>query len=405
MRRRRGTLSRLLPGVTGKVGILLVAGVLALLTAAPARGQTPLTGIGLGYPVAPVDARAASLGGAAGALPEGSLSARNPASLTSFQRLTLGFTHSPEAVDVDVSQSAPSQSTGRSRFSVARVVVPAGEWRIGAGFSPELDQDWKVTLQDTLSFAGERFPYRERRVSDGGLSSANLSVARQIGPVSVGVGADRLTGSLERSFRRSFSPDTAATGRGGLSDVAASGGWTYGGWRLHGGLGVSLGEVGRLNVGGELAGDLTAEPTGPAEVRTYDYPSSLSASASVRPAEGLLVTGAGGWTGWSSVGGGLREGRAEDTRWAGGGIELSDVDLGPIGVPLRLGARVRELPFAREGMAQVTERAVTGGFSVLGAGGQASLGFGVEVGTRGDVADAGIAEDFRRFHFTLQIRQ
>ena len=405
MRRRREPLSRLLPGTTGRAGVLVAAAILALLVAAPARGQTPLTGTGLGYPVAPVDARAAGVGGVAGALPGGSLSARNPASLTAFQRLTLGFTLSPEAVDVDVSGSAPAQSTGRSRFSVARVVVPFGDWRIGAGFSPELDQDWRVTLEDTLSFGGERFPYRERRVSDGGLSSANVSLARTIGPISVGVGADRLTGSLERSFRRSFSPDTAAGAGGGLSDVAASGSWAYGGWRFHGGLGVAVGDLARLNVGGSVAGELEAEPAGPAEVRTYDYPASLTASASVTPVEGLVVTGGGGWTGWSSMDGDLREGRAEDLRWAGGGVELSDVDIGPLTVPLRLGGRVRELPFAREGKEQVTERAVTGGFSILGAGGMASIGVGVEVGTRGDVAEAGIAEDFRRFHFTLQIRQ
>lgn len=386
-----------------------VAAVVAALAAAPAPAQTPITGSGLGYPVAPVDARAAGVGGTGGALPGGSLATRNPAALTAFQRLTLGFTLSPEAVDVDVSDSAPSQAAGRSRFGVARVVVPFGDWRVGAGFSPELDQDWRVTLEDTLNFGGQRFPFRERRVSDGGLSAANLSLARQIGPVSVGVGGDRLTGSLERSFRRSFTTDTAEgggeTGGGGLSDVGASGSWAYGGWRAHGGLGVSIGDAARLNVAGAVSGELTADPDGGADERTYDYPASVSASASVRPVEGLLVTGGGGWTGWSSMDGDLRQGRAEDTRWAGGGVELTDVQVGPLATPLRLGGRVRELPFARGGRAQVTERAVTAGFGILGAGGQASLEFALEVGTRGDVADAGIAEDFRRLHFTLQIRQ
>ena len=405
MRRRRAPSSSLLPATTGKAGIFIAAAVLVILGVSPVRGQTPLTGIGLGYPVAPVDARAAAVGGVAAALPGGSLSSRNPASLSGFERLTLGFTLSPEAVDVDVSGSAPAQSTGRSRFGVARVVVPVGQWRVGAGFSPELDQDWRVALEDTLDFGGESFPYRERRVSDGGLSSANVSLSRSIGPVSVGVGADRLTGSLERSFRRSFSPDTAAGGGGALSDVTASGSWAYSGWRFHGGLGVTLGDVARLNVGGSLAGDLEAEPNGPTETRVYDYPASLSASASVTAVDGLVVTGGGGWTGWSSVAGDMREARAEDIRWAGGGVELSNVDIGPLTVPLRLGGRVRELPFARPGMDQVTERALTGGFSVLGSGGLASIGVGVEVGTRGDVGDAGIAEDFRRFHFTLQIRQ
>lgn len=388
----------------GSLGLAVSAALLLLLAPGPAAAQTPLTGVGLGYPVTPVDARAAALGGAAGALPGGSLSTRHPASLTRLDRLTLGFSLSPEAVDVDVSESAPAQSEGRSRFTLARVVVPAGKWRVGAGFAPEFDQDWRVTLRDTVSFGGQRFPFRERRVSDGGVSTAHLTLARRVGPLSVGVGGERLTGSLERSFRRSFSPDTAAP-TAGIGDVRASESWAYEGWRARGGLGLDLGDRGRVTVSGAVAGDLTAEPEGPGETRVYDFPSSLSAAASLRLTDRLLFTGSGGWTGWSTVDDDLRRGRALDARWAGGGLELRDVDLGPLSVPFRVGARVRELPFALDGREQITERALSAGLSARGAGGRASVGLSVEFGTRGDVADAGIAEDFRRFHFTFQIRQ
>lgn len=406
MSRRRPSPSRRRPG-GGARGLLASAAALLVIAAlpSPTPAQTPATAVGLGYPVDPVDARAAALGGVGMALPGGSLSGRNPAALTEFQRLSLGFTLAPEEVQVDVSESAPTQEVGRSRFSGARVVVPFGEWRVGAGFSPELDQDWRVTLEDTLRVSDERFPFRERRVSDGGLSSANLSLARRIGPLSVGVGADRLTGSLARSFRRTFRRDSLSGGPAtGLGDVRAAGAWSYSGWRARGGVGLQAGAA-KVAVAGGVAGDLTAEPAGPAETRTYDYPASLSAAASVWLGDGFLLTGGGGWTGWSSVNDGLRQGRAEDVRWAGGGLELSDVQVGPVTVPLRLGARVRELPFAREGRDQMTERAVTAGLSVLGGGGQAALGLSAALGTRGDVADAGLAEDFRRFHLTLEIRQ
>lgn len=389
---------------TAAAGVVTAASVAILLAAAPAAGQTPITGTGLGYPVAPVDARAAALGGAAATLPGGSLSARSPAALTAFGRVTLGFTLSPEHVSIDVSPDEPAQSTGRSRLSVARVVVPAGPWRFAAGFSPELDQDWRVTLEDSVAFSGRSFPYRETRRSDGGLSAANVALARRVGPLTLGVGVDRLTGSLERSVRRSFRTDTAVGGAP-LDDILASGSWAYSGWRARGGVAVDVGDRARLDVSGGVAGDLEAVPDGPAETRTYDYPASVSASGSLRLSESLLVTGSGGWTGWSSVDEGLREGSAEDTRWAGAGLELSDVEVGPVTVPLRLGGRVRELPFVREGREQLTERAITGGFSVFGAGGLASLGVSLEVGSRGNVADAGIAEDFRRLHLTLQIRQ
>lgn len=391
--------------------VLVAAAALLLLAAGPLPAQTPATGLGLGYPVAPLDARAAALGGVSAVLPGGSLSARSPAALTTFDRLTLGFTLSPESVDVTVTESEPAQTTGRSRFTVARVVVPFGDWRVAAGFSPELDQDWRVTLEDTLSFAGEVIPFRERRVSDGGLSAADLSLARRIGPVTIGIGGDRLTGSLDRSFRRTFRPDTAAR-IGGPTDVQAAGSWAYSGWRARGGLAVDIGDRARLDVSGAVAGDLTAEPDGPAETRTYDYPASLSASAAVRVTQGVLLTGGGGWTGWSSLDGDLRQARAEDTRWVGGGLELSDVEVGPVTVPFRVGGRIRELPFAHDsdlavggaGGGTLTERSLTAGFSARGGGGDASVGFSMELGTRGDVSETGLAEDFQRFYFTLQIR-
>lgn len=377
---------------------------LLLVLAAPASAQTPVTGVGLGYPVSPVDARAAALGGVGMALPGGSLSARSPASLVEFDRLALGFTLAPEEVDVDVSETAPAQTVGRSRFSGARVVVPFGDWRIGAGFFPELDQDWRVALQDTLEVSGDRFPFRERRVSDGGLSAANVSLARRLGPVSVGVGADRLAGSVQRSFRRTFQRSVSGEAPTGLGGIQAAGSWSYGGWRARGGLGLAAGPA-LLGVTGGVAGDVTAEPAGEGETRTYDYPATLSAAGSVRLGGGVLLVGGGGWTGWSSMDGQLRRGRAEDARWAGGGVEFSDLTVGPVSVPLRLGGRVRELPFAREGGDQIAERAVTAGFSLFGAGGQAAAGVSVEVGTRGDVADAGVAEQFRRLHLTLEIRR
>lgn len=379
--------------------------LLALVSAGAAPAQTPVTAVGLGYPVAPVDARAAVLGGTGMALPGGSLSGRSPAALTEFDRLTLGFTLAPEGVELDVSEAAPTQQVGRSRFSGARVVVPFGEWRVGLGFSPELDQDWRVTLEDTLAVGDERFPFRERRVSDGGLSSANFSLARRVGPLSVGVAADRLTGSLDRSFRRTFRRDSLAGGRAtGLGDVRAGGTWSYRGWRARGGLGLTAGPV-RLGAAAGVSGELTAEPLGPAETRTYDYPASLSAAGTVRPTDGVLLTAGGGWTGWSSMDGDLRRGRAEDTYRAGGGIEFPDVRLGPLSTPLRLGANLRELPFAREGRDQMTERSVAAGLSIVGSGGQAAVGLSVEFGTRGEVPETGVAEDFQRLHLTLQIRQ
>jgi len=53
--------------------LVLAPGILA--------AQTPVTSLGLGYPVPPLDARAAALGGTGMGLFGGSFSSRNPAEL------------------------------------------------------------------------------------------------------------------------------------------------------------------------------------------------------------------------------------------------------------------------------------------------------------------------------------
>lgn len=391
------------PGLTAA----LLSALALPVDAGHAGAQTPFTAVGLGYPVPPIDARAASLGGAGLGLPGGTMTVRNPADLAEFSTLNLGFTLQPEKATVELSE-APSQETGRNRFTVLRAVIPAGGWRFGVGFASVLDQDWRVTLQDTLftrEKAVESIPFEERRVSDGGVSAVDLAAARRLGPLSVGVGVERLSGSLRRSFDRNFRADTAVPpAPSDLGSVEAAGSWSYRGWRARGGVHLRLGERVRLSGTGRWGGELTADPDGPSEVRTYDVPESLSAGASVILGGAWVLTGAAGWEGWSEADDDLREESAHDARWAGGGLEFSGWTVGPFRVPLRVGGRVSELPFSRPGRDQPTERAVTGGLGFVAAGGRALVDLSVEVGTRGDLGETGVAEEFQRFGVSFRVR-
>ncbi|MFQ5690945.1 MAG: hypothetical protein ACE5HQ_11825, partial [Gemmatimonadota bacterium] len=180
-------------------GVALAWGLCAG-TAGGLRAQTPFTSAGLGFPVPTVDARAAALGGARVGLLGGTFSLGNPAELTEHALAGISISAAPEAVNID--GPSVSENTGRSRFSVVRALTPIGKWALGFGFGSELDQDWTLRFRDTLRIPVGNFPFEESREQDGGVSSIDLSLARRIGSLSVGISGQRLIGSLRKDFTR-----------------------------------------------------------------------------------------------------------------------------------------------------------------------------------------------------------
>lgn len=382
--------------------IARLAGLLAAFagpTVAPA--QTPVTSLGLGYPVAPLDARAAALGGTGVGLMGASLSFRNPADLVEFRSPILGFTAVPE--DVDVRRAGGEEPTGRSRFSLLRGVVPLGRWAFSIGFGSELDQDWSVRFLDTLDSSIGRFPFVESREHDGGISFVDVSLARQFGPISLGGSYERLSGTQRQAFERRFEPDLEAGLIIGNVDEATV--WSFTSWRLRGGLGIAVGRWLRLGGAFTWTSDLQAERRDPDEVRRFSLPTAFEVGLSLRPTERLLLAAGGGWANWSTTAGRLGDDGAEDTLWGGGGIEYTGVRLGRSVVPLRVGARFTDLPFFPRGAAQLSETAFGFGTGIGVAGGRAVLDLAVEFGSRGDLADSGVEEGFRRFAISFAVRQ
>ncbi|HZD05239.1 MAG TPA: hypothetical protein VE173_09985, partial [Longimicrobiales bacterium] len=86
-------------GALGRAGVACALG-LGGLPPAPAAAQVPFTGIGLGYPVPPVDGRAAGLGSSGVGLLGGSFTLRNPAELVVHDRSGIGVTLAPESVQL-----------------------------------------------------------------------------------------------------------------------------------------------------------------------------------------------------------------------------------------------------------------------------------------------------------------
>lgn len=380
---------------------MAMALTLTALAGAPGWAQTPTTAIGLGYPVPAVDARAAALGGTATGLIGGSFGTASPADLTEFTSAALSVTGAPESVEIR--NEGVSDETGRSRFTVIRAVVPVEGVIVSAGVRSELDQDWAFVFEDTLSTTQGDFPFEERRESDGGLGALELDLAREFGPVSVGVGAERMTGSLRQllSRRFEFSVDSTVEAPARVDQDAR---WAYEGWRLRAGIGVRVSD--RLRVSGAYvwSGDLTAERDTVDESRSFSMPSGFEVGGSFRPGEDWLLAGSVGWTGWSDVDGELGDDGARDAFRGGGGVEYRGLEIVSVPVDLRGGGRYVELPFSLPGEEAPEERAVTLGLGTRFAGNRASLDFALELGSRGDAATTGVEESFRRFLFTASVR-
>lgn len=372
----------------------------------------PFTGVGLGYPVPPVDGRAAALGSSGVGLLGGSFTLRNPAELVVHGQSGIAVTLAPESVDLE--GPGGTNDVGRSRFSVIRAVSRFGDWALGIGFGSELDQDFEVRLEDTLALSVGRFPFEEVRVHDGGVSSVDASLARRAGPLLVGVGFQRLMGSLRQETSRRFQPDVDEGGTA-LNSIRAQTRLSYGAWRLKGGAALELGRRallgGSFGLTAEMRADVDTLPpldprTAPAS-RSFDMPANGEVGGSFLVGERLLVAASAGWVGWSRTDGAFEGVTAEDVRWAGGGVELVGVRLLGIGLPLRAGARVSELPFFPEGAEQPVERAVSLGVGALfrpGAGTPAELNAAIELGARGDLETAGLEESFRRLTVGFVLR-
>ncbi len=382
--------------------LAVLAIVPCLLIASPSKAcaQTPYTAVGLGYPIRSIDARAMTLGGVANGLLGGTFSLGNPADLTLHASAAVAAAIAGE--NITVKAAGGDQSAGRSWFPVIGAVVPIGDWAFRVGFGGLLDQDLGIILTDTLVTSIGRFEFEELRTRDGGVSQIDVSAARKLGPVSVGIGVQRLTGSLQQRLRRRFTEDVDSTGvlPEGVLERAET---DYGGWSVKAGANAQF--KGRFVISGSFffATDLKAEQLGTLIERTLRLPNGFEGGLSALITPSLLLAAGGGWSGWSQSEPVTETFTAADASWFGGGLEYT-VILGSIPMAFRAGGRTRKLPFVLPDRQQSKENAITAG---LGSriGGRVRVDLGFEFGRRGNLEAAGTEEGFTSLNLTVGIIQ
>jgi hypothetical protein len=381
------------------LGAAAAAVALSVLSAGDAPAQSLLSVRGLGLPLEPVDARARGMGGLPIGLPEPGMSLVSPADAVGLPAAGLSVTFQADEVSAQAGDQATDFTT--ARFPVIQLAFPIGERLVGTlGYAAVLDQNWAVTRDDSIDIAGTRLGVTDRFRSNGGVARLRGGVGyRALPRLDVGAAVDLYTGAVRDSVFRLFPPTS------GLGSTVT--GTTYE-WQ---GLGLSAGARWRgegFSLSAALSGGatLTAEPQDSGVVgKDYSLPLQVDAGASARIAQQALVAVSARWTGWSGLEEDLSAGSggARDATQLAGGLEYEGLRFIGRPVPLRLGARLSQLPFRwDEGSEFVDERAVTGGLGIIFAGGGANLDLSAERGWRGGDA-AGFDESFWRVSLSLSL--
>jgi len=374
--------------------------LLAALAATPAGAQSLLSAYSLGYPLEPIDARGRALGGIAAGFQGPHFSLVNPAALSGLPVAGVSVTLQSDAFTPDGGTDGVSTETvTTARFPAIQAAFPFGSRFVASvGYAAVLDQSWESVIEDSIDIAGQRRFVQDRFVSRGGLSRFRAGAAYILVPrLDVGVGLDLYTGALRDSVSREF-PD------GGLFPAATGTDYEYKG------LGVSVGARYRgpaVTVAAAVtaAGDLTAT-AGDSAVgsRSYALPLKLDAGATARVSQNALVAASFRWSGWSAADEALSQsGGARDVMHASGGLEYEGLGLAGRPLPVRVGVRWTQLPFAAgEGDRFSEERAFTGGFGLVLGGGAAAADLSAEAGTR-DGGDPLLSENFWRVSLSLSL--
>ena len=395
-------------------GVALAASLAA--GASPGWAQSITSVRGLGYPLLPVDARSAALGGLGVGLHGFAAPMVNPASAAGVSRR--GFVLALETTNRDMSLGDASESTSATRFPLLQMIFPMRSVVLTLGYGGYLDQSWGVQSSGAMDLGtGGSLPYEDVVQSTGGVGQFQLGAAVPLGEdIAIGASVGALTGNQRVQLVRQF--DTAGTA--GFDPFVEEYGWRYSGVTAAFGAEAELGALGRVGASVRWSGDVTADSTaGPAAGRTLDLPLEVAAGGSVYLGPRLLLAASGRWSGWgdaapAGAGGGVaRIGEvlgARDTWEFGAGLELDDTESrAPRSYPIRIGFQYRQLPFTFVAD-QPTELFYGAGIGMrMGTDPENPVGlvdFAVQYGTRsaaGDEDTGDFSERVWRFALTLSL--
>jgi hypothetical protein len=373
-------------------GLALLAVAAATL---PAAGQSVFASRGLGYPLEPVDARARAMGGITAGGFGSFFSVVNPAAIAGVPAPAASVTYQNDWYEASAEGMDAKGTT--ARFPVIALAFPiVGRWSAALAYGSFLDQNWGATVTDSMDLSSGRVEVTDRFTSTGGVARLRAGAAYQVSSrLAVGVAGELYTGVVR---------DTLLRFVGDLTPAAFSTSYSFSG--TGGSAGVRWNPVAALTLSGAVSGGgklRAVSEDSLEERRDYTLPLTLDAGVSARIARQAEVAASVRWAGWADANEELAaRGGARDQMVLAAGVEYGGLRLLRAPVPIRLGARLNQLPFRWEDGEFPEERALTGGFGLGLARGAAQMDFAAERGVRGGDA-AGAEEPYWRAVITMSI--
>lgn len=184
---------------------MVLAGIMAMLSASPVSAQGSLSGLGFGYPVGGTSTRASATAGAFGEFDP--LSPLNPAALGSLPRVVLTAQTEPEFRTVRV--GAANEKSTVQRLTLINLMLPVREALVlGLSARTFLDRSYSTVTSGEVIFDGTSIRTADRTDVRGSIGDLRAAMGWRVNDrFSVGVGAHLITGDnlvvLERSFNDS----------------------------------------------------------------------------------------------------------------------------------------------------------------------------------------------------------
>jgi len=324
---------------------LLVATVLfAASLPSVSKAQGALSLQGLGFPPGQLSARAEGTGG--GVADFDALSLTTPASLAGVGAAALFLQYSPEFRRVTTSTG--SANTITARFPLVEGVLPVGQsWTVALSSSTFLDRSSETSLARTQVVGdppGDTVTLVERNKVLGAINDVRLALAWSNSPAfRIGVGGHVFAGSNRITFSNIF-PDSAE-----FISSTQSNRISYAGFAASIGLEWHPSRAIGFAVSGRKGGDLRAQ-SGDTAIGSAKLPDHYSASVLFEGIPGTTISFRAAHDNWSTLSALSSTGISAFDGWdMGGGLEASGPRIMQRIVTVRLGGRVRTLPFGFNG--------------------------------------------------------
>ena len=359
--------------------------------------QTLLASEGLGAPSEPLDARSRALGGSGIGLSGAYLLEEDPAASAGLFVPTASFTIQTGTTTLDGGGAA-----GNTRFPAIAASYPYRGNVFSVRVGSFLDQEWEARSESTIEVGVKQVRVTDRFTSGGSVARVSVGWARSVAEsMAVGLILGSHTGTTERVFSRLLNSEDIGAGV-----IAFEAGGRFRASGAFAGIGAAWDPLPLLHVAGSVvwSDDLVLSPADAdaSETGRYNLPLELRGGGTVTLASGLGLHLGLTYSDWSDTG--LASGVPRGSTWSyGGGLEWLGETLAGRPLPLRVGARHRDLPFLSSGE-EASERSLSGGlaFDLVEMEGLplARLELGVEKGSR---QAASFSEQFWRTTVSVRV--